>query len=601
MKLYKLYFMTALAAAGFGPLISSCSDFLKEEPYSYVGIDEVGNDDAAVGLWVTGVYSKWVDDMARWGNFPRLLDMDCDYVSGPDWAFSNLGAGNFQGDEVTNTLWNGCYNLINRANVAIVNINDITGADETVKQNGLGEVYFQKAFAYFLLVRAYGDIPLFDTSIDNGADYDQPRRPIADVYKEIIRILQDEAIPRLYKNTDAGYQAGHVCAGTAVALLAKVYATLGAASMPDGAEMTVKTGTAYKFDAKGAKQLEIPVTRTFQKTQVTGYESFDYLECYREAARWAGYLIEPDTEHNYGSYGLLDYDRLWTKTGYDETGPGMEHLFSLRTRSGDDTYTSGILEWYNGVENGNGVIATGLYIGNRYHWYYLFDHDDYRITEGVKHRFVVSYQDENENNLGGFYYPNTEEYKIMATGYDLEGNWVASPVAPYNDGRNYYFNVSNECLAFTNKYSDVTDVTQKYSDAYYPFLRMADVYLIYAEAQCELDNGSEAMARLNDVRRRSNAVLMTNYGSKDELRSAIFEERAKELALEGDRRWDLIRWGIYLDVMNSIGGVNNDGSESNYDEAGINKHRENRHLLFPLPSTEVSTNTAIDSNNPGWS
>ena len=221
----------ALAAAGFGSL-ASCSDFLKEEPYSYVGIDEVGNDDAAVGLWVTGVYSKWVDDMARWGNFPRLLDMDCDYVSGPDWAFSNLGAGNFQGDEVVNTLWNGCYNLINRANVAIANVNNITGADEAVKQNGLGEIYFNKAFAYFLLVRAYGDIPLFDTSIDNGADYDQPRRPIADVYKEIIRILEEEAIPRLYKNTDAGYQVGHVCAGTAVALLAKVYATMGAASMP---------------------------------------------------------------------------------------------------------------------------------------------------------------------------------------------------------------------------------------------------------------------------------------------------------------------------------------------------------------------------------
>ena len=109
------------------------------------------------------------------------------------------------------------------------------------------------------------------------------------------------------------------------------------------------------------------------------------------------------------------------------------------------------------------------------------------------------------------------------------------------------------------------------------------------------------MAKLNDVRRRSNATQMITYGDKDQLRAAVFEERAKELALEGDRRWDLIRWGIYLDVMNSIGGVNNDGTESNYDEAGINKHRENRHLLFPLPSTEVSTNTAIDSNNPGWS
>ena len=85
MRTLKIFIFT-LGFAGIMSM-SSCSEFLKEDPYSYVGMDEVGNDDDAVNLWVTGVYSKWLDDMARWGNFPRLLDMDCDYVSGPDWAF----------------------------------------------------------------------------------------------------------------------------------------------------------------------------------------------------------------------------------------------------------------------------------------------------------------------------------------------------------------------------------------------------------------------------------------------------------------------------------------------------------------------------------
>lgn len=253
-------------------------------------------------------------------------------------------------------------------------------------------------------------------------------------------------------------------------------------------------------------------------------------------------------------------------------------------------------------------MASGLYIGNRYHWYTLFTSQDYRVTQGVKHRFIVSYQDEEGKPKSGFFYPNTPEYVLKATGYDANGNYVAEPEAPYNDGRNYYFNVSNECLAFTNKYADVTDATQKKSDAYWPFLRLADIVLIYAEAKCELDNGvsSEAISALNRVRIRSNATLASSSGdgaiaSKQALRSAIFEERAKELALEGDRRWDLIRWGIYVEVMNSIGGINKDGSQTHYDEAGVNKHREQRHLLFPLPSDEVSTNEAIDSNNPGWS
>lgn len=600
MKFNKLYLILSLSVASMASF-TSCEDFLREEPYSFVGPEGVGNDNNAVNLWVTGVYSKWADDMFRWGNFPRVLDMDCDYVSGPDWAFNNLGAGNFQGDDVSNTIWTGCYNLINRANVAIKYINGITGADERVKSNGLGEVYFQKAFAYFLLTRAYGEIPLLDVAISEGASYNQPRKSIQEVYTEIIRLLQEEAIPRLYKNTDASFQTGHVCAGTAVGLLAKVYATMASGALPAGEEITVKTGPSFTFNGD-EKVLTLPLVKNFPKKQVKGYEQFDWKECYKNAARWAGYLLAPDTEHNYGTHGLLSYNELWSRSGYAKS---TEHLFSLQAKNGDELYGNSILEWYNGVENGQGMIQNGLYIGNRFHWYSLFDSQDLRVKQGVKHRFIYSYQ---VNGNSGFFYPNTPEYKLMATGYDSNGNKVAEPVAPFNDGRSYYYNVSSECLAFTNKYADVTDVTQKKSDAYWPFLRMADIVLIYAEAQCELNEGvsGEAINALNLVRNRSNARPATTVGdgaimSKTALRSAIFEERAKELSLEGDRRWDLIRWGLYLDVMNSIGGTNQDGTPSNYDEAGVNKHREMRHLLYPLPSSEVSTNEAIDTNNPGWS
>ena len=145
----------------------------------------------------------------------------------------------------------------------------------------------------------------------------------------------------------------------------------------------------------------------------------------------------------------------------------------------------------------------------------------------------------------------------------------------------------------------MSDATQDKSDAFWPFLRYADIILIYAEAHAELDGGvsAEALNALNLIRERVKAPLASTTGdgaitSKVELRSAIFEERAKELALEGDRRWDLIRWGLYLDVMNGIEG---------YDECGVNKARENRHLLYPIPVKEINTNTSINSNNPGWS
>ena len=117
--------------------------------------------------------------------------------------------------------------------------------------------------------------------------------------------------------------------------------------------------------------------------------------------------------------------------------------------------------------------------------------------------------------------------------------------------------------------------------------------LIYAEAQNELGHASDAVTYLNKVRARSNAVEATVGGlSTIELRrSAIIEERAKEFACEADRRWDLIRWGIYLDAMNAIGGT---------DDSGVLKSRVARNLLYPIPAQELNTNKAITSNNPGW-
>lgn len=262
MKFNHIFLSVALSAALMGSF-TSCDDFLAEDPYAFVGPDQVGNDNVAVNLWVTGVYSKWANDMFRWQNFPRVLEMDCDYTSGPDWAFSNLGAGNFQGDEVADAVWKGCYSLINRANVALNYVNQITGADEKVKANAIGELKFNKAFAYFMLTKAYGDIPMFNVAISEGASYEQPRRPIAEVYAEIIRLLE-EAIPVMYKNTDVDFQEGHVAQGAAAGLLAKVYVTMASGSMTAGEEMIVKTGASYEFN-NGEKVLVLPHEQDFQK------------------------------------------------------------------------------------------------------------------------------------------------------------------------------------------------------------------------------------------------------------------------------------------------------------------------------------------------
>ena len=561
--------------------LTACNSWIEEDPESEITDEKVGDSNEAVAQWLTGTYSKWIDDMFRWGYFPRVLEFDADYISGPDWLFGTFGAGNFQGEsDVTDALWKGCYGMIGRCNNAERHIKAMQNATTAVKNNAIGELKFMKAFAYFLVVRAYGDCPIQPE--EETTDYNQLRQPIVNVYDYIISNLE-EAASLMYKNTDGSYQKGHVNAGSAAGLLAKVYATMASAAMPEGTEVVVRTGPAYTGTSSSRKYAPLQEV-TFRKTAVNGYTTLDAATLYGKAAEWAKHVIDGD----YGTYELLTYDKLWTK----ECATASEFMFSVGSVSGDATYKNAVHSQYEGYKTGQGsdFIQSGGWVGCTRHWYDLFDHDDLRIVQGVKHRWRA-YTQEATNT--GFYYPYTDEYSIMATGFDLSGTWVADPSGIYADGVSYYYSMDSQCLAFTTKYMDVTNDAIENADANWPFLRFADVLLIYAEAQNELGNASDAVTYLNKVRERSNAVGATVDGlaTIEARRSAILEERAKEFACEADRRWDLIRWGIYLDAMNAIGGT---------DDSGVLKNRVSRNLLFPIPAQELNTNKAITSNNPGW-
>lgn len=429
-------------------------------------------------------------------------------------------------------------------------------------------------------MRAYGDCPIQPE--EETTDYNQPRQSVTAVYDYIIKNLE-EAAALMYKNTDAGFQKGHANAGSAAGLLAKVYATMASAAMPEGTEITVRTGPAYTGTSSSRKYAPLQKV-VLRKTPVAGYTSLDPVALYGKAAEWAKQVIDG----NYGTYELLSYENLWKKS----YATASEFMFSVGSVSGDATYKNAVHSQYEGYKTGVGsdFIQSGGWVGCSRHWYDLFDHDDYRITKGVKHRWR-SYTQEATNT--GFFYPYTDEYSIMATGFDLSGTWVADPSGIYADGVSYYYSMDSQCLAFTTKYMDVTNDAIENADANWPFLRFADVLLIYAEAQNELGNAGDAITYINKVRERSNAVTATADGlpSVEARRSAILEERAKEFACEADRRWDLIRWGIYLDAMNAIGGT---------DDSGVLKNRVARNLLFPIPAQELNTNKAITSNNPGW-
>jgi hypothetical protein len=112
-------------------------------------------------------------------------------------------------------------------------------------------------------------------------------------------------------------------------------------------------------------------------------------------------------------------------------------------------------------------------------------------------------------------------------------------------------------------------------------IRYAEVLLGYAEAAFRVGNKSEAAAKINMVRARArggNTSVLPDVSSSDDLFKAIVHERRVELALEGKRYFDLVRWEL---------------AES---ELGASGYQPARKGLYPIPQTELDVNPNLKQN-----
>ena len=240
MKKVILIITVAVIAVG----LASCKKFLDREPLSYLP-DNNTNDSVPLKTAadaenaISAVYSAMKNSQSEL----YMLDY---YVNG-DAQSDNSYAGadnpaNFQIDEykidATNSNvsrdWAYYYGLISRTNNVIQNVPKITDAslNATRKDEIIGEASFVRAFAYFDMVRLWGDVPLVTKEVpfisaDNIADVYPilypSRTPKAQVYTQIIADLESS----IAKSPSAyGPTKFRGTKGAAHALLAKVYATI---------------------------------------------------------------------------------------------------------------------------------------------------------------------------------------------------------------------------------------------------------------------------------------------------------------------------------------------------------------------------------------
>lgn len=156
-------------------------------------------------------------------------------------------------------------------------------------------------------------------------------------------------------------------------------------------------------------------------------------------------------------------------------------------------------------------------------------------------------------------------------------------------GQTVVFN--NPYVPYLNKFVDYSLTpltTQAQSGINYPVLRYADVLLMYAEAQNELNGGptSDAYTAINQVRTRANVPDLTTGLSQAAFRDSLFLERRKEFIQEGHRWFDLVRQG---------GTVLVDALHTNPAKSAASS----KNTLFPIPLVEIQLNPKL-TQNPGY-
>jgi starch-binding outer membrane protein, SusD/RagB family len=198
--------------------------------------------------------------------------------------------------------------------------------------------------------------------------------------------------------------------------------------------------------------------------------------------------------------------------------------------------------------------------------YNSFDDNDYRKEVGFLTHFVA--RDTLVRTTGTFYPGDTVTYH----------HWIPSHIRrPHL--RKFYYDPG-----------PVHNYSANIDGIHFMVLRFADVLLMYAEAENEINGpNNEAIEAINMIRRRAFREDINTPGSNDlpaglsqtQFRQLIRTERRKELHHEAQRWFDLVRWNIYVQTMMAAGKTN------------VQEH----HRYFPLPQVEIDRNPNLKQND----
>ena len=204
-------------------------DFLERKPQGTLDYATFFENGEQAQLAVNAVYNQyrqWNCVAFPWIGLTDVLSDDADKGSTPTDALYMLELDDFTFD-ATNTAfsgaWQGHYQAIGRANIAISRIPDVPDMDAAFRQRLMGECQFLRAHSYFLLVQWFGALPLVTRPLTGDEYYTQTRQPVSAVYAQIETDLLAAISALPEKSAYPAGDLGRATKGAARGILAKLY------------------------------------------------------------------------------------------------------------------------------------------------------------------------------------------------------------------------------------------------------------------------------------------------------------------------------------------------------------------------------------------
>ena len=522
-------------------------------------------------------------------------------------ATSNPAIYNYTStDALPNNIWAAAYRGIERANLVLANA-DKPAMDEAKRTIIKGEAKFLRAYFHFIVVQNFGDAPLRDAPTASLKDVFNKRIPAKEVYEFIYNemVEAEGMVPEI----SAYSHAGRITKSAVQGMLARV--SLFMAGNPNNIPGKYQDALfwAEKVINSGLHSLNPDYSNVFINLIQDKYDTRESIWEIEFFTTGAGEIYR-----NSGSLGVILGIRQ-NNSAYGVATPAFQaqEWFYKKFDDKDLRRNWNIAPYsYRGNNTNEKVYFTSAQIYNRFIGKFRREYElitNKSNTNGTNYP-MLRYADvllmaaEAENELNGptpkaLGYINEVRRRAYGAGKTIKSINVVNQGDGYPAATSVTVSVTGGGAANTQGVEPVsaTPVVTAGKITAINIINRGTFYTGTPTVNIQSATGSGATATVTLTNTADADVPAANAADKATLRKFIQDERARELAFEGWRRLDLIRWGILQSTMQEVAAYIDATAPANFKYASAaGKNIQPKHDYFPIPEWEFSTNPEMYQN-----